>query len=413
MQRWTKGSRLSAAHLNEPVDVLEKLLAQPGALVGGTGADLRERRFDIVIGKIVATGPAAEPDYTGARYWAKPQYVVATALTVDEIETADELAAPQAGDAIPDTVTVTNLAEWVEDTHTLAVDTLVLMLAVYDRQANPVRHYVMSEGGGSPVRWCKVTSLNACGRSFNANPCAVGGVDVDTGTEIVVYTTSPADGQAPTHLALAVNDVVPYMTAEGGVNYQVNPHQLQSFGYQCNTNRSSVGGTDYLADHFVLSTGNYGTSCAGVDVGQVEWAGMRFSTYGAGSDVKATRMVLGESAPPGDTNRAHFVAFTGATSSPTVTDANCGAVNAPTITLNGLVPATMIEGTDPGCGTNSGKLLTLRFSDKFKVTDSGSGVFEVDLRTTDTAVVTDVVCNGDGTITVTTNTAHLPIGCTS
>lgn len=143
LRDWQKGSRVSAAHLQEPVDLLKRLMSLPGSGVGkeGTG-DTRGRVFDLTIGKIVASS------YTDERYKVTAQYILATALTSDQITTAD--LTPMQSEQV--TFTVTNLPELGENTHTLAVGRTVVFASVYDGQAKANRIHVMSEGGtGSSI----------------------------------------------------------------------------------------------------------------------------------------------------------------------------------------------------------------------------------------------------------------------
>jgi hypothetical protein len=148
LRRWTNRSKLSAGHLNEGVDALNSILTQPDALVRKLGEGGRERRFDIIIGKTTDTGPAGQPDGTGEVYWVIPQYVLPADAIDDPLTFNDEVPIQAGeGDALPDTIAVTNLAEWLDGTHNLPIGTPVLVLPVYERKTNPKIRYVMSAGG--------------------------------------------------------------------------------------------------------------------------------------------------------------------------------------------------------------------------------------------------------------------------
>lgn len=149
LRDWSRGSRLSAAHLQEPITILRKFMSRPNSGFAQLSNQSVRPVFDLHLGKIVATGPASEADYTDERYWVKPQYIVGTNLTSDQITTGD-IPAPTipdnsdgSGQTVDDILTVTSLPEVDGHSHHMRAGELVLYLGIYDWQDQSKLHYVM------------------------------------------------------------------------------------------------------------------------------------------------------------------------------------------------------------------------------------------------------------------------------
>jgi hypothetical protein len=154
LRDWAKGNRLSASHLQEPVNVLRKFLALPDALVAKFGDGAARPVYDIFLGKVVTSGPNSEADYTDERYWVKPQYIVGGDTSADPIDTDDitpDTLPDEAGGQIPDTLTVTNIAEWLDGSHQLRSGALVFYIGIYDWQEQSIIRWVMNVGGPTGV----------------------------------------------------------------------------------------------------------------------------------------------------------------------------------------------------------------------------------------------------------------------
>lgn len=151
LQDWTKGDKITAAHLQQQVDALKALLGVPGATVSRQVLYHKRRQFTAILGKITDSGPNGESDYEDERYWVTPQYIDESieAGTNDQIEMLDK--PPPEIELSDATVTVTNLAELKDHTHNLEVDTQVWYFVEYDEQEFPTAHNVMAIGGTEAV----------------------------------------------------------------------------------------------------------------------------------------------------------------------------------------------------------------------------------------------------------------------
>jgi hypothetical protein len=157
---WKDRQPLSAAHLQQPVDLLRKLAALPGFGLFFEGGDPGDLLFELRMGKIVAAGPNGEADYPDERYWVREQYIQGGATTAAPVVLADEnpwdpgnsddqLLVPVEhwDEEVPAILTVTNLPELTDHTHALPAGLPVVYFAAYDRGDPPRTRLVMFMGG--------------------------------------------------------------------------------------------------------------------------------------------------------------------------------------------------------------------------------------------------------------------------
>lgn len=135
--RWEGKQKLSNSHLNEVWDLEAKRAAMINDLVSdGVAADRGiNSPIRIIIAKIVDAGPAAEADYTDERHWAIEVIINndGTITEYDQIETsdADPWHAPN-DTMVPVILTITNLSDLADHTHTLTIGQYVLVFALID-----------------------------------------------------------------------------------------------------------------------------------------------------------------------------------------------------------------------------------------------------------------------------------------
>jgi hypothetical protein len=188
---WQKGDRFLAAHMQEGVAAIREVRRSLG---GGTGAEsnllLKEWRLGVT-----ADPPSGSSQYTDPRYWVKWSYVD-TGTNVDSVAKPAAITFPTMTTddgrtqypLEPSPVTVTNLAELTVSsgttdgagTHSLAVGTPVLCVALYDaadQYGVQRKRWVMDVPvGGSMLTKAKVTSSTGLkggvyyGRLQTANP---------------------------------------------------------------------------------------------------------------------------------------------------------------------------------------------------------------------------------------------------
>jgi hypothetical protein len=303
--------------------------------------------------------------------------------------------------------------------------------------------------GGGLIRYGKVTSVYNCRRMFQVNPCDADGSNVDTTTTLTVYTGTPTqfDDAPPLGYRIDVDDVVPFLSDNDDNHYQVNPYKYISFGYHCASPEASNVVHDLSRLEFnwydfnLNSDGN--PACDNEadttyiqSYGKVDWAGMRFTWYGASGDTLAKRVIFDPATQPYAVADSWPVAFEGAGGSSSVTQGTCPSVATPNVTVTASVPAVKGGGCNAEGVVESNKIKEIEFKDGFRaVYNSGTSKLEVELLLQDTdytriiggslcglkvevcyeekEVVTNVVCNGDGTISVTKETVKVIAGCSS
>jgi hypothetical protein len=169
---WQKGDRFLAAHMQEGVAAIREVRRSLG---GGTGAEsnllLKEWRLGVT-----ADPPSGSSQYTDPRYWVKWSYVD-TGTNVDSVAKPAAITFPTMTTddgrtqypLEPSPVTVTNLAELTVSsgttdgtgTHSLAVGTPVLCVALYDaadQYGVQRKRWVMDVGGGAGFFDAKITA---------------------------------------------------------------------------------------------------------------------------------------------------------------------------------------------------------------------------------------------------------------
>jgi hypothetical protein len=128
-RRWSPRDKVSAAHLNEMVDVCARVSALSSSGRGrqakgptGTHHHIEDvyRYRTIRVGYIASAGPSAEADWTDERYWVKSAFLVNLPdLTVTWPPAATFTADGTFSQFEPWPLTVTNIAEAVNHTHLL------------------------------------------------------------------------------------------------------------------------------------------------------------------------------------------------------------------------------------------------------------------------------------------------------
>ncbi len=177
LQDWNKGDPLRAAHWQEYVNILRKMLGLPGAGVGNAGGQGGGWKLVIETGVIVASGPNGEPDLTGAQYWVQETKIVTdsasnvnSAIEMGPIDPVEEtLNGSPGNDEVemtqtrPTTWAVTNLPELNAGSHGLVVGTDVVYFYLVDGNDVPVPHRVMTMGGAgdrSATLWLVNTAFS-------------------------------------------------------------------------------------------------------------------------------------------------------------------------------------------------------------------------------------------------------------
>jgi hypothetical protein len=153
---WAGRMALKNAHLNEPNTVLRKLLREPGigeADMGKAGRRLRVPPL-LMLGVVVASGPAAQPDYADERYWvrlARPKPAADDTVAIDYEVIADATMPKPDGTTFTykPIFTVSNPGERLSHAHAIGVGTPVLFAGFPDGH-QPVENlrYVMLGGAG-------------------------------------------------------------------------------------------------------------------------------------------------------------------------------------------------------------------------------------------------------------------------
>lgn len=143
LREWNPSGRepISAAHLNEPVDILKRIMRKFGWDVDDIPSERDDPDREWHLGKVVAAGPNGEANYEDERYWVMDCGIVRAANWLQQIEiyeipeiTAEDLGA-DFDDPIKLTRTVTNLAEILTHAHDIPYGTPVWFRAEYDEAA--------------------------------------------------------------------------------------------------------------------------------------------------------------------------------------------------------------------------------------------------------------------------------------
>jgi hypothetical protein len=136
LDRWAARQPLSAAHLNQPVDVLRKITGTDDWDTSRLGANGEpEYMAGWRLARIRGTGPSGETDFTDERYWIIDVEIVrASGGYGDRLTTRDRADYdPGDGGALAKPIyPATNVAERLMGTHALKTGTLVLYRIEYD-----------------------------------------------------------------------------------------------------------------------------------------------------------------------------------------------------------------------------------------------------------------------------------------
>ena len=167
VRRVKKGDTVKADDINVIIDEINRL----GKITAGSGIGFRStanglqfwgtNRDDSWLGTVVTAGPSGEADYTDSRYWVSRSYVANTESDsgTHKITVTKETS----GTTYYQIVTVTNLAELLTGTHSLAANTVVEVVGVPDIGSPPTTRYYMSTGLGATFP-AKITAIT--GASF-------------------------------------------------------------------------------------------------------------------------------------------------------------------------------------------------------------------------------------------------------
>lgn len=172
---WARGDPLAAAHLQQPISVLRKMLGKPDGQVARQRLSQGGFTFVVTLGKIVSTGPGGAANFTGEQYWVKPQYVTNQQFQNESVLLGDITPSPEymAGSTLAadsNIKAVTNLSELSHGTHHLELGQYVWFFGLTDGQDDPVEHFYMSEaapsGGGAAHVVCKITANHTGGGKY-------------------------------------------------------------------------------------------------------------------------------------------------------------------------------------------------------------------------------------------------------
>jgi hypothetical protein len=164
--------RIPAADYNAFVDAAIAAKRGHEGMVAGQG----RRIVEMWLGVIVVEGPAAEANYTDARYWVRRVFCKDTEGEPTTSPTFEEMEPLVEGDYTGIWVTATNLVEVIAGSHELPLYTPVLVHAIYDQQAPAIKRYWFNAGGGGlyifPV-YCEIDggttdgdAENQCDRTY-------------------------------------------------------------------------------------------------------------------------------------------------------------------------------------------------------------------------------------------------------
>lgn len=221
---WKQGDPSSAAHLNQPIPILNSVRSILAA--AGTGLTIAQteqgttigvapatRVGESWIGVIVATGPNGEADYDDARYWVKRQYLRSGGEAFgDDIPPTD--GSGRYVDPYP--VTAINLAEAAPDSlgtsHLLAVDGTVLVRVntLLDCSNPPKICHTFSRFGPSGVKFGLATADWTSGNEVTLTPCDVLGVETGE-DDITANIFLPPPDDAPANVHILEGDRVAYV----------------------------------------------------------------------------------------------------------------------------------------------------------------------------------------------------------
>jgi len=129
------------------------------------------------LGKIMSEGPAAEADYTDARYWIEREIMQATVFRAlptlsEDVTDAEMDVGGLPGE--PSVVTATNIAELAAGTHELAVGEYVWWWIVWARGDPSTRHYIFVRSvGDTGGIYLKLTSEEATEGHYGAKSFAL------------------------------------------------------------------------------------------------------------------------------------------------------------------------------------------------------------------------------------------------
>lgn len=183
LQRWKRGDRFSASHLNEAVDVCRELthLGGNGISVirtpGGTAFSLQDK-IDFskaYFGQVRRTGlTGGLVDFADERYWIYFQYINdadshAQIIPEDDPPAKDTFSGSNLSiNEYP--VVATNIAELVGHTHNIPDNTPIVMFRFLDHQTPaPVHHWVFTSGGTASGT-NNLVVLSQTGGSGGTNP---------------------------------------------------------------------------------------------------------------------------------------------------------------------------------------------------------------------------------------------------
>lgn len=153
---WAGKMPLKNAHLNEPNVVLRRLLRQPGiGEVDLTGKQRLRTPPVLLMGIIVAAGPAGQADYADERYWvrlARPKPAADDTVAIDYDIVADSAITKPDGSnfTYKPIFTVNNPGERLSHSHTLLVNTPVIFAGFPDghQPIENLRYVMLGVGGG-------------------------------------------------------------------------------------------------------------------------------------------------------------------------------------------------------------------------------------------------------------------------
>lgn len=173
-RRVRKGQRIQAEDMNRVRGMLKGLRSidsggglYSAASPGGLNIQLAARRKQSIWCQVVALGPDGESDYSDERYWVRSAVPVNTSGDANDtlelgkqdildIDGVEYVAGSGKMIAYGAWVTATNLSEWLDQSHGLAVNTPVLIYPIFDSRTEKSIHWVfISSSGGagaSPIR---------------------------------------------------------------------------------------------------------------------------------------------------------------------------------------------------------------------------------------------------------------------
>ena len=219
----TAGQILSpdaAARLTRMLHWFEREGPQKPTARGTRGHD-EPLRFIAQIAAAGPPGPKGEPgaaDYTGCRYWIRTVHDANESAGLAETEKPD-LELRTAGTELAFWETATNLAEYVADSHTLAVGSYVEVFEVWDSQDPPSRRWVFWAAGGV-IRLGKPTAPYASGTTITVDPCDSAGTDNGQANVTVQagWTLTTVTGTA---LTIPITAIIPFQHAADGNFYAI------------------------------------------------------------------------------------------------------------------------------------------------------------------------------------------------